>query len=77
MKCPNCNNGEIKEDFSLTGIVFTRKKVYTYFCPICDFSNEKIIKISENEYQAELNKKIKTKEYKWHTERKEDINYGR
>ena len=57
MKCPNCKKGDILFDMSLDGMIFKRKKIYTYFCPLCDFKNVKIIKIKEEEYQVELEKK--------------------
>jgi hypothetical protein len=63
MKCPNCKDGDLKEQVQLKGItIFTRKKVITWFCPCCDFTNERILSISNDDYVAEL--KRKSREYK-------------
>jgi len=40
MKCPKCKKGELQEHISIKG-VFKSKKVYTYFCPLCNYKNKK------------------------------------
>jgi len=72
MRCPICNKGELKEEILIKGFIFKRKEIIT-FCPICDFSKTKIIKISkddvetekervEHEKEVELQRAINTKE---------------
>lgn len=53
MKCPKCKKGEIKENISYRGF-FNKEKIFTYFCPLCEFHKEKRIKISLGELNAEL-----------------------
>lgn len=72
MLCPKCKQGIIMCDTSLTGVIFNRKRIHTYFCPLCDFENSKEIRINENEYQVELLKKKNTHNFKYETKR-EDI----
>ena len=57
MKCPKCKKGELKEELKIetSKISLLRrfnfdavnntpaKKIYTYFCPLCDFHKEKVI----------------------------------
>ena len=66
MKCPfpSCNE-ELKENISLRKNLLGMKKVYTYFCVLCNFRKEIIIKISKENYDAEvmqLSNKIVTNE---------------
>ena len=57
MICPKCSKAEILVELNIIGYIFARKKVYTYYCSLCDYNNKKVFKISESEYQAELEKK--------------------
>ena len=57
MKCPKCKQTEILQEVNLKGTIFARRKIITFYCPLCDFKNQKQFKLSENEYQAELEKK--------------------
>ena len=68
MICPKCSKGEIKEQISIRGTIFNRKKEITYFCPLCDFEKIKIFKISKQDEKFEnidrINKpKISRQEY--------------
>ena len=64
MKCPKCNNGEVKEQISIKGFIFKKKIVIT-FCPLCDYRNEHIFNLSsqdveiENKQRANLENKTK------------------
>lgn len=60
MKCPKCDKGEILFNENLSGTIFKRKKIRTYYCPFCDFENVKEFKINEDTYRAELKKINKT-----------------
>jgi len=55
--CPNCKKANIEKDISFSGVIFKRIKKYLFFCPLCDWQNMKMIKISETDYQNEVNKK--------------------
>lgn len=50
MICPICNKGELKEDVLLRGLFVKRKEVMTY-CPICDFSKVRKIKLSKTDVE--------------------------
>jgi len=63
--CPKCKKGKILFNESLSGIIFRRKKIRTYYCVLCDFENTKTFKINEDTYQAELIKKSNTKNIKY------------
>jgi len=53
MNCPECKT-TIKENVSLKKGFFKLIKVYTYFCPLCNFRKEVLIKISKENYSAEI-----------------------
>ena len=53
MNCPKCNK-EFKENISLRKGFFCFKKIFSFFCVSCDFEKEKIIKISKENYTAEV-----------------------
>ena len=75
MKCPKCKKGEIKENISynanaersskikekILGVSDYGVKIFTYFCPLCDFHKEKRIKISYYDFNAELRAKARGK----------------
>lgn len=69
MNCPNCKEGILKEDISVKGLIWNRRKIYTYFCPLCSFENSKVIKVNEDEYQAEIKRKQNTKFNIYRTEK--------
>ena len=52
MKCPKCDNEEIKEQVSIVGR-FKKKKIITYYCPLCDYKNEHVFAISKWDMQTE------------------------
>lgn len=55
MLCPECENPvELKENISLKKGILKRFKVFTYFCPLCDFERVKEISISVDEYETIL-----------------------
>ena len=60
MKCPICEKGELQTQESIKGFII-KKKVITTYCPICDFSKKKEIKITRRDADLEsverLNKK--------------------
>lgn len=62
MRCPLCQIADIKEHVSIKGIVF-KKKVYCYFCPLCQFTNIRKFRISssdaEIDYAERRNKAVK------------------
>ena len=66
MKCPNCKEGEVKEQVNISGF-FAKKKDITYFCPLCSWENKKQFKLSkddlliENFERSEKATKIPTK----------------
>jgi len=71
MKCPKCKKGELESNISYRGF-FSKTKVYTYFCPLCNFHNEKLIKISVADYSSEITARQKGKE----SEAKIDAEFG-
>ena len=56
MKCPKCEQGEVLMNISLSGI-FKKKKVITFYCPVCSFINKHEFELSVDDYELELNKK--------------------
>ncbi len=53
LRCPKCK-AEIEVDVSHKGIIFNRKKILTYYCPLCDFENKKEFKLNETQYKKEV-----------------------
>lgn len=56
IKCPKCKIEDIKQEVNLKGYIFNRRKVITFYCPLCDWQNIKIFKLNEEEYQLELSR---------------------
>lgn len=87
MQCPKCK-GEVKEQTSLKGFGFWKKKVVISYCGLCDFRNEQVFKIStadklqelkKRETELELNKitALNTKTHRKDSQYKEDRDYRR
>ena len=57
--CPACNGAGIRKEVSLRGTIFKRKKVITFYCPLCHFENKKEFELSRDDYEAEILKKRK------------------
>lgn len=73
MNCPNCNNVELKEHISLRGLIF-KKKVYTYFCPVCDFTKSKEFALSKEDKEIDILQRSnleKKSRQTYHTTRRE------
>ena len=51
-RCPKCNCIIEKYEW-IEGIIFNRKKIISFYCPLCDFKNDKKFKINEKQYQKE------------------------
>jgi transposase-like protein len=54
VKCPKCQIDEVKEEVHYAGLIFSRRKIITNYCPVCDWEHIKKIKINEEEYQSKL-----------------------
>lgn len=54
MMCPLCKAENLKENVSLKKGLFKLQKIFTYFCPICDFFKEVKISISKENYDTEV-----------------------
>ena len=56
MKCPKCNCDEIKENISFKNrfLGFRKLKIICYFCPLCEFSNEKKFELTKVDYKIEI-----------------------
>lgn len=54
MICPLCKTDTLKENVSLRKGFLKLQKIFTYFCPMCDFRKEVIIKISKENYDTEV-----------------------
>lgn len=57
MICPKCNNKEVKEQISIKGLMFKKKKVIT-FCPLCDYKNEHIFELSKEDVKIETAQRL-------------------
>jgi hypothetical protein len=68
MNCPKCKEGEVKEQVTLKGFIFKKKRVVT-FCPLCDFKNEHIFDLSKEDTEIENLNRL-------NTEKKTTINYN-
>lgn len=71
---PSCKT-ELKENITLKKGLFGLKKVYTSFCPLCDFRKSVIFKISKENYNAEvlqMSNTIKITKQIYDTSRKEE-----
>jgi len=81
MKCPKCKEGEIREQISIKGFIFKKKKVYLY-CPLCDFENVREFRLSKEDLKLEIqdrlfNKEIELQKAKNMRETKYDQSYKR
>ena len=63
MLCPKCKQGEIKEQVSITGLIFKKKNVY-FYCPLCDYQNNKEFKLSKKDLGYEDYERFKVAEAK-------------
>jgi hypothetical protein len=54
MKCPNCDKAEVKEQISIKGLPFFKKKEICYYCPLCDFEKIKTFKLSKEDIDLEM-----------------------
>jgi len=61
MICPTCKKGELKEQITIVGFIFKKKKVYTY-CNVCDFTNKKEFKLSREDIEVERDKRASENE---------------
>jgi transposase-like protein len=59
MNCPKCKEGEIKEQVSITGLIFKKKNVH-FYCPLCDYQNDKEFKLSKEDVQLEYLERANT-----------------
>ena len=57
MQCPNCKKGKLIENLSYVG-VFKRYKLYSYFCPLCNYEKEKKIPYSLSDSLIEVGKDL-------------------
>ena len=51
--CPKCMKAYLLKEILYSGTIFGRKKIISFYCPLCDFRNDKKFKINENQYQEE------------------------
>lgn len=60
MKCPSCNNSELREEKSLKKKNFGFKtfKVITMFCLTCPYKHIHELEISQDEYNLEVRRKM-------------------
>jgi C4-type Zn-finger protein len=88
MICPKCKQGEVKEQVSLKGFLFWKKKVVTSYCNLCSFRNEQVFEITtadkiqeENKRTAEIElnriEKLNTKTHKKESRYNEEREYSR
>ena len=56
MKCPECGCDEKKENISFKNkfLGFKKVKKICYFCPLCEFSNEKEFGLTKTDYEIEI-----------------------
>ncbi len=57
MICPKCKKGELKEQISIRGFMFKKKKIIT-FCPLCDYKNEHIFELSKEDVEIETAQRL-------------------
>jgi rubredoxin len=53
LKCPKCKT-EIMVEIKYEGYILNRKKVFNYYCPLCDFKNRIVFMLNESSYQKEI-----------------------
>jgi C4-type Zn-finger protein len=68
MKCPKCNNEELKEQVSIFGLFFKKKKI-VFYCPLCEFRNEQVFILSKEDVEVENTIRL-------NLEKKTTINYN-
>jgi hypothetical protein len=72
MQCPQCKKGEVKEQISFKGFFIKKKEIY-YYCPLCEWENKKVFKLSQQDLELEkVDRLNKPKEniQRYYTERK-------
>lgn len=52
MECPKCKKGVIVSQESITGWPFKKKRV-KYYCPLCDWENQKEFRLSQEDVEIE------------------------
>ena len=57
MNCPKCKKANLIENTSIVGM-FRRKKVFTYFCPLCDYEKEKEVNYSLSDCLEEVGRDL-------------------
>lgn len=73
MICPKCHKESLLFNESLSGIVWNRKKTITHYCLNCGYEIEKVFKLNEDMYQAELNKIKKTNYNVYETKKEQGV----
>ncbi len=58
MICPKCKDGKMEKQVSLKGLIINLRKEVIYFCPLCDFENKKIFKLSREDMKIEKIQKL-------------------
>ncbi len=58
MNCPKCKKAKLIENISIKG-QFRRKKIFTFFCPLCDFEKEKEVSYSLSDCLMEVGEDLK------------------
>lgn len=56
MDCPSCGDDGIKKEITLKGFM-NKKKVVTYYCPLCHFENSHEFELSREDFELEKRKK--------------------
>lgn len=53
LRCLNCNT-EIQTQTEYKGLFFNRKKIITFFCPLCEFKKVIEFNINNRQYKKEI-----------------------
>jgi RNase P subunit RPR2 len=57
MICPKCK-AELKEQISIRGILFWKKKEVIFYCPSCSFENKRQFKLSYKDVDFETKDRL-------------------
>lgn len=52
--CPECKKGYLVKETLYEGIILNRKKIVIFMCPLCKFTNKRVFKLNEQQYQEEI-----------------------
>jgi len=62
MQCPNpkCHKAQVRENVSIGRGVFSKKKIITFYCPICDWQKTKEFQMTKHDLQLEVLERERT-----------------